>query len=59
MTPEPVLFVLDHRGMEDIIILLFRLILVTFFKLLFSSPVCPEIKVNEVNEGFSAIQEKQ
>ena len=47
MTPEPVLFVLDHRGMGDIIILLFRLILVTFFKLLFSSPACPEIKVNE------------
>ena len=59
MTPEPVLFVLDHREMGDVIILLFRLILVIFFKLLFSSPACPEIKVNEVNEGFSAIQEKQ
>ena len=55
MTPEPVLFVLDHRGMGDVIILLFRLILVIFFKLLFSSPACPEIKVNEANEGFSAI----
>ena len=59
MTPEPVLFVLDQRGMGDVIILFFRLILVTFFKLLFSSSACPEIKVNETNEGFSAIQEKQ
>ena len=59
MTPEPVLFVLDHRGMGDVIILLFRLILVIFFKLLISSPACPEIKVNEANEGFSAIHEKQ
>ena len=59
MTPEPVLFVLDHRGMGDVIILFFRLILVIFFKLLFSFPACPETKVNEANEGFSAIQEKQ
>ena len=59
MTPEPVLFMLDHRGTGDVIILSFRLILVIFFKLLISSPACPEIKVNEVNEGFSAIQEKQ
>ena len=59
MTPEPMLFVLDHREMGDVIILLFRLILVIFFKLLISSPACPEIKVNEVNEAFSAIQEKQ
>ena len=35
------------------------MILVIFFKLLFSSPACPEIKVNEANEGISAIQEKQ
>ncbi|MXQ98472.1 hypothetical protein E5288_WYG009464 [Bos mutus] len=27
-------------------------------KLLISSPACPEIKVNEANEGFSAIHEK-
>ena len=59
MTPEPVLFMLDHRGTGDVIILLFRLILVVFFKLLFSSPAYLEIKVNEANEGFSAIQEKQ
>ena len=59
MTPEPVLFMLDHRGMGDVIILLFRLILVVFFKLLFSSPAYLEIKVKEANEGFSAIQEKQ
>ena len=45
MTPEPVLFVLDHRRMEDVITLLFRLILVIFFKLLFSSPSCPESKL--------------
>ena len=59
MTPEPVLFVLDHREMGDVIILLFRLILVIFFKLLFSSPAYLEIKVNKANKGFSATQEKQ
>jgi len=46
MTPEPVLFVLYYRGMGDVIIILFRLVLVIFFKLLFSSPACPEIKGN-------------
>ena len=58
MTPEPVLFVLDRKGVENVINL-FRLILVIVFKLLLSSPACRESKVDEAHEAFSAVQQKQ